>query len=291
MKAALAQVRGAMPAIKYMEHTLRGCPTSSYSSSMQGVASKSRGGKGVSGQQLELDLALVIRELQRSEDKVSKEAKEWEARARERADVEAKLKRKLSSYPKRFMQNPEEVRKEVRALEVERDQLEAAAREERAGLFEELQALRTELGVQDSQLRSVEQELLETEADRDFWLKRYQKEKVRNDMLVRNRASLLERVRPFHDGKGLEKVAYDRVQLAVAEGAGASDEAYAEAVANALSPLLEPEVSVSAREILEYVRMVVAMEGEQRPPRREGMLSFERFCALVAQLEGKDWQT
>jgi small-conductance mechanosensitive channel len=249
----------------------------------------SSGGRGgeLEGQQLEFDMNLVIKQLQRSEDKVAKEAREWEAKAKDRAEAEGKMKRRLASYPRRFLQSADEVSREVRQLEEQRDALETEAKEERAALFETIHSLRTELSVRDTELRRVEKEVVEVEGDRTFWMNRFQKEKLRTDVLERTRQSLLARVRAFHEGKGLEKVVFDRAMLAAREGGGEGGlEGFAKALSAVLAPLLEPEVTVDSVEVLEYVREAAAQEKG-----RDGLLSFEGLCDVVARVEGKHWET
>jgi chromosome segregation ATPase len=228
----------------------------------------------------------VIKQLQKREEKAVKEAREWEAKAKDRAEAEGRMKRKLATYPRRFLQSVEEVGRDVRQLEQQRDALEMEAREERAALFETIQRLRTELSVRETELRRVEKEVVEVEGDRTFWMNRFQKEKLRTDVLERTRQSLLARVRAFHEGKGLEKVVYDRVMLAMREGkAEGGWEGYAKTLTAALSPLMEPEVTVDHEEVHDYVRMAGAQQEEM------GLLTFEGLCDVVARVEGKHWET
>lgn len=86
-----------------------------------------------------------MKQLQRSEDKLASEAREWEARAKQRLDRVTRLEHKLSSYPKRFLQTVETLSQEVEALRKERDALERESQKDRTWLYESIHASKTKL--------------------------------------------------------------------------------------------------------------------------------------------------
>lgn len=244
---------------------------------LQPRVSLSAANRELSGQELELHIQLVNRQLQKGEEAVIAEAREWECKAKAATQMLDKLERKLAAYPRRFMQTVEEARAELRRLEDVRDRLEGEARGEREGLHERLHKARGELALAEAEYERVQEEEQEVEEDRGYWRDKASRERVRVEMLEKSRAALLAKLKPLGDGRGVERVCYDKVRLLAMglEGQVEGDEAFVTATATALDQFFAPEMDVMVENVREAVERVCAGAVPA---------GFEEFCALVDEV-------
>jgi chromosome segregation ATPase len=247
-------------------------------------AAKPSGDGRLQRQQLELDVQVLVKEFERDEARLVRESSAWDERVKEAAARLSRMERKLASYPQRFLQRPEDVRKAIRSLEDERDALEGRARKERAALFEALHKVKTDLALLDAEESGVDQELMEVTSSLKLWQSRALQEQTKIDAQLKTRKALLAKVAALHEGRGVEKVTFDKVKVRLSELEGPLDlPGYAGVVAMTLAPYYEPDFAVSSNEVEKVVGDMLGLVGMTQEA-IEG-ITFEVFCRVVDSLK------